>query len=124
MVSAVVAYGGWEGQGIGEGEGVGEGRGGGREGEGRGWGGEGGGQWRGRGGAGEGEGEGQCRGDDIDPPSISCHIEGGSMSSPPPSPMKSLQSRPVLNWTLHVLPYVNLHCIHCCMYSGTSERTH
>ena len=50
-----------------------------------------------------GEREGQCRGDDI---------EGG---------FKSLQSRPVLSGTLHVLPYVNLHCIHCWMYSGTSK---
>ena len=34
---------------------------------------------------------------------------------------KSLQSRPVLSGTLHVLPCVNLHCIHCWMYSGTSK---
>ena len=80
------------------GEGQGEGRGGEGEGQGRG---------RGRGGAGEEERKGRGRG------------RGSAEVMTLRESSKSL--RPVLSWTLHVLPHVNLHCIYCCMYSETSE---
>ena len=50
-----------------------------------------------------GEGEGQGRG-------------GEGRGSAEVMTFKSLQSHPMLSGTLHVLPYVNLHCIHCYMY--------